>query len=469
MTKFTLAMGGLLLVTSTATIAAPTMQQKLDSLERKLDQQQRMIEQQQQMMQQMMHELKAQKVVNTQRASDDQKIKKIAERAEKNTRKIAEVEKINLSKITDQFGDSKGLNVRVPETDTVLTISGFIRASAIHDFDNISSPTKFVTKDIVVQGSPSGQPDSQTTFTANASRFVLGTTTPTKVGKLTTFFSWDFAGNTTSADPDMRLRQAWGQLDGFILGGDLLVGQAWTAWDDLEALPETMDFQGPNGSQQNRQPLVKWSRDYGDDYTLQVSLEDPKYSITNGGTESAWPDTIVTLNWHGDWGHLKPAFIGRNIKGDATNGGSDSVFGWGAQLAGVINTPLFAKKDNLKFQMVYGSGIGSYNNDGGFDDAIFNAKGDLKAIDSAQGFGAYQHWWTSDLRTNLVFGVVDVDNRKEQTEDSLDRTLYTAANLVWSPVKQVDFGVEYLWGERRNKNDKKGTANRIMTTAKYKF
>ena len=154
---------------------------------------------------------------------------------------------IDLSRETDRFGDSKGTQIKIPETDTVLTISGFIQGSAIHDFDKIASPIKFVPSDIVVNDQPSGQPDNRTTFTANASRFILGTSTPTERGKLSTFFSWDFNGNTTSSSADLRLRQAWGQLDNFVLGGDLRVGQVWTAWDDILALPETMDIQGPNG------------------------------------------------------------------------------------------------------------------------------------------------------------------------------------------------------------------------------
>ena len=53
-------------------------------------------------------------------------------------------------------------------------------------------------------------------------------------------------------------------------------------------------------------------------YTLWVSLEDPDYNITNGGTKSAWPDTVVSLKWQGDWGHLKPAVVGRQLRGGRT-------------------------------------------------------------------------------------------------------------------------------------------------------
>lgn len=453
---------GALGLTTTVCEASPSMQDQLDTMRHTMEQQQRMIEQQHRMMQEMQIQLDKQKQMATEADV-------LAQEVEREVREVARVSGIDLSKETDRFKDVQGTNIKIPESDTVLTVSGFIRTSFIHDMDQIESPTKFAARHIVVNKESSGEPDNRTTFTANASRFILGSTTPTEIGKLSTFFSWDFDGNTTSSDADLRLRQAWGQLDNLVFGGDVRIGQVWTTWDDLDALPETMDMQGPNGSQQKRQPLIRWACDFNDEYTLWVALEDPDYSFTNGDVESDWPDAVVSLNWHGDWGHLKPALVGRNLRGDADNGGADTAFGWGTQLAGNIKVPLLNDKDNFKFQLVYGEGIGSFNNDGGFDDAIFNGGGDLKTIESFQGFGALQHWWAAGLRSNAVFGWVDVDNRSMQDGDSLDQTLYAAANLVWSPVEKMDIGLEYLWGERKNKNDDVGTAQRVQATAKFNF
>jgi len=464
---------GVLGLTTTVSEAEPSMQQHLEILQGQLEQQQQMLQQmQRQLDQQKMAGEQAIKQIKQEAVDADsaaQQAEIDAQQAEVEVQQVARVIGIDLSREMDRMGDSKGTNFRVLDSETVLTISGFIQATAIHDFDQIESPTKFSASRIVVQGNPSGVPNHQTTFTANASRFVLGTVTPTAQGNLSTFLSWDFDGNTTSSDANIQLRQAWGQLDGFLFGGDLRIGQSWTTWDDLDALPETMDYEGPNGSQQLRQPLIRWARDLDDEFTLWLAFEDPDYSVTDGSTQSGWPDAVASLNWHGDWGHLKPAIIGRQIRGDADFGGADTVIGWGAQLAGNIKVPLLAEKDNFKFQVVYGAGIASYNSDGGFDDAMFTGNGNLKAINSFQGFGAFQHWWTDSLRSNTVFGGVNVDNKSGQTDDSLDRTLYAAGNLVWSPLKQVDMGVEYLWGERRNKNDKSATASRVQATTKFKF
>ena len=168
------------------------------------------------------------------------------------------------------------MNFVIPDTGTVVTLGGYAQLDVIHDFDKIGSPTAFVTRDIVVDGKPSGQ-------------------------------------------------------------------------DDVAALPETLDHEGPNASQQTFQGLVRWTRDFQDRYTLWIAVEDPDYDIGNGNSRSSWPDTIVSLNWHGDRSHLKPAFIGRSLRGKNNQGKSDSVFGWGLQLAGILNVPLLDKKDNISF------------------------------------------------------------------------------------------------------------------------
>jgi len=498
---------GLLLLTPLVNAADPSVQQQLETLTHQLEQQQKMMQQQHSLIMDMQRQLEEQKAkihakdqeidqriatevqkgdtkaqeIDTHIATDEQKIHAKGQKLEQKTAKaegdaqealkevrtVAKATGVDLSKEMFRY-KAKGTTIKVPEVDTELTIGGFIRASFIHDFNAIESPYKFVAKDFVVNGQPSGVPDKRTTFTANASRLFFSTATPLSIGQLTTFFSFDLAGNTTSSSADFRFRQGWAQLDDFVFGGNLRVGQAWSTWDDVSVLPETMDFEGPNGSQQNRQPLIRWSRDYAKAYLLEIALENPSYDITNGGTSSGMPDSIVAFSWHQDWGHLRSAFIARHIRGDDINGHSDTTFGWGLQASGGIKVPLLHEKDNVKFQVVYGAATGSYNNDG-YDDAIFSSSGDLRTINAFQGFGSYQHWWTNTIRSSAVFGWVDMDNNSALSADDLDRTFYASGNLVWSPFKQVDIGLEYLWGQRRNVNYETGSANRIQATTHFSF
>ncbi|MCF8144032.1 MAG: porin [Deltaproteobacteria bacterium] len=381
---------------------------------------------------------------------------------------LRKVEAIDPGREEDRMLDQKFMHFEVPKTETVVTVSGFAKGSVIHDFDGIASPTEFITSAIVVDGKPSDVPGSRTTFTANDSRFVIGSATPTGIGRLSTFISADFFGNTDSTSPKLRLRQAFGQLDDFFLGGSLRVGQSWSTWDDVPGLPETLDFQGPNGSQQTRKPLVRWARDFDNRLAFWAAIENPDSSIENGNSGTRWPDGVLALNYLGAWGHLKPAILFRDVCGEASGSGMRSEFGWGASLSSRINLPILGKKDNLKFQLVYGRGIGSYMNEDGVNDGVLEGA-ELKLLPVFSGFGAVQHWWMEGLRSNAVFGWVDVGNQDAESGSALSRSLYLAGNLIWSPVKQMDIGGEFLWGQRKNRGGARGAATRIQFSAKYKF
>lgn len=42
-------------------------------------------------------------------------------------------------------------------------------------------------------------------------------------------------------------------------------------------------------------------------------------------------------------------------------------------------------------------------------------------------------------------------------------------NIFYNPVKPVNFGLEYMYGERKTFNDKTGIDNRLNFTAIYDF
>ena len=84
------------------------------------------------------------------------------------------------------------------------------------------------------------------------------------------------------------------------------------------------------------------------------------------------------------------------------------------------------------------------------------------------------------MRTNAVFGI-----QENHWSDAIinpgnsaltDRIITSHADLIWSPIKSVNLGVEYMWGERdfhhtpgTGGNQKAGTDNRIQFSAQYLF
>ena len=396
---------------------------------------------------------------------------------------LEEVEAIDMSIETDRMDSHQGQHLEIKKTGTKLTISGYVKGDVIHDFREMNSPAKFVATNIVI---PEGR-GNQTTFSANASRFLIATATPTPVGKLTTLVSMDFFGNTTSAKPDPRLRQAWGQLDDFVpwVGGSLRVGQSWSSWDDIPSLPETLDFEGPNASDQTRHMLVRYERKFGEDLVFWLALENPSSSIEAGAasvgvvsSQTRSPDGVLSLRYDlGDWGYVKPAVLFRDVSAsDSVGPGAvtQHKFGWAINVSSTTNLLFLGsfgkkeeKQDNLRWEINYGHGWGSYTSDGVSDGVIVG--NDLQLLPVLGVTIGYQHFWLQKLRSNAVFGMTDVNNRATQAADALDRTLYTALNLIWSPVSQVDLGMEGLWGQRRNLDGEKAWVPRLQFSAKFKY
>jgi hypothetical protein len=99
----------------------------------------------------------------------------------------------------------------------------------------------------------------------------------------------------------------------------------------------------------------------------------------------------------------------------------------------------------------------------------------------------YTHWWTNELRSTIMGGYEHLNMDKSlfpignavaaAAANALDKThIGGTINLVWSPVPQVDFGIEYDWGIRRTQRALPGTTgtdrgdlNRIEGMGVFKF
>jgi hypothetical protein len=51
----------------------------------------------------------------------------------------------------------------------------------------------------------------------------------------------------------------------------------------------------------------------------------------------------------------------------------------------------------------------------------------------------------------------------------LNTTIYVMANTFYSPFKRFDIGLEYYYGQNKNKVQNTGHANRLMLGVKYSY
>ena len=400
--------------------------------------------------------------------------------------RLASIPEDPLSQLTDE--DFPG-SLRLPGTTAAMRIGGFVKAGFAESFSPLASTDRFIVGSIPTGAAEPGV-EEQTSFTANQSRLNLEFRDKTNLGDLRAFIEADFA----RSDDTLRLRHAYGQFRNF------LTGQTWSTFYDPQAWPEEVDFEGLNGGTILRQPQVRWFPTIAKNWDLQIALEDPVSKVSEIDTTGSlnpddpdfnpdfgnqirakgltdFPDVIASIRrkWFGRW-HLKTALVLHQVKGQYSQR-SDlpdrNEIGWGIAESGVIKVPWLDPRDNLKFQVIYGDGIGRYVNDtnsiGGLDGVFTPDGSELKTLPITAGYVAYQHWWGKNLRSNFILSGVEIDNKDFQPDDAYKRTIRASTNLFWSPAPHLDLAIEYLWGERTNKNGDTGDAAQIQLMSKYGF
>lgn len=369
-------------------------------------------------------------------------------------------------------GDFPG-SIRIPGTDAAIKFGGRIRTAAVFTLGPLGSEDRFLTNSIPVEGTPEAGKGARTSFNANASRFNLEVRTPTGAGQMRAFIEGDFAG----ANRAFRLRHAYAQYHGFI------IGQTWSTFSDPEANPGDLDFEGINAENVIRQALIRYWWKPREDLRTAIAAETPLVSLTGGQGVNVIPDLIARAFWqYGPDSHLQVALALRQIRGESDLHPDEvkSAFAWGVGVSGVVPVSALVPGDQVVFQFNAGAGNARYLNDlnslGGQDAAFDSTTGALEALPATGFYVDYQHRWSYweswqqyDVRSSLIWGFVNVENTDFQAPESYHRTNRYCINLIFSPIKRIDIGAEYIYGTRENKDGRSGSADQIQGVAIFRF
>lgn len=361
-------------------------------------------------------------------------------------------------------------SLKIPGTDAAIRIGGRVKFSTVYTFDDLGVDDQFITAEIPVTGQSVAGEGARLTMSARSSRLNFDVRTPTGVGHMRAYVEGDFASSDSGYN--FRLRHAYGQYK------RTLVGQTWSTMADPQAQPEDIDFEGLNSRNLIRQAQMRFGISLDEDKSLALSLEDPKSDITGGEDVNLVPDLIARFRWekpYGPLGHLQAAMILRQLRAEPDNRPDITrrEFAYGLTVSGKLAVESEFEKDNIVFQINTGDGMGRYINDlesdGGQDAYIDPINNKMRTLPVFSIYGAYQHWWTEEMRSNLLYGFVFVDNLSNQPGDAYRRTHRVALNLIWSPIPRMDIGIEGLYGNRENKDDSSGHAIQAQMAVIFRF
>jgi DcaP outer membrane protein len=384
---------------------------------------------------------------------------------------------------------------RIPGTESTIKFYGYAQLDTTIDFSG--RPTGIENSDwaVILPAVPNDKsPEAkhltpQTYLTARTSRFGIQTNTPTKIGDIGVKVEGDFNGpngfqsETYTNSVLFRLRHAYGTV------GGLLVGQTWSTFLDLNAAPDTVDFNGPGTLALVRNPMIKYTLGFGSGASLALAVENNRG--LQYGVDSKYqtlPDLHANFMYAGNGftASARAVLITYNRAFTGTDAGGNPIFldqagktveGVGFALSGSAKV---AGSDTLVAQFSGGPGIGRYmlNAAGNPFVVAKNAAGDLTAIQMYGVHAGYTHVWNPEFRSNLVgayawavdpkIGGVAATNAYQQS------FVQAFVNTFWSFAKNAEFGIEYDYGQWKSFDGQgttqlTGTQNRVTGTFHYNF
>ena len=298
--------------------------------------------------------------------------------------------------------------------------------------------------------------------TSKVTRLGLDFNTPVGDSKLGGKVEVDFAGTSDN----LRIRHA------YLTFNDWLFGQTTSSFASVHA-PEMIDFStniGGSGASA-RVPQVRYSQKLAPATQLFVSAEEGNSKATKDGDLSYRLPVLtakVTQGFADGKGLASARALVEHYKSDAAN---DDKTGWGAALGAnyQVAEPLKVSADVAYMK---GNSNHLYGSNSAYS-VVGNSIEQNEAV--AVQVGATYNF-SPKLRSTLAYGALFADDgtdfarvaNKPDTKEN-EKVQQAWINFIYSPVKPVDLGIEYINGERKNFHGQKFSDDRVGFMARYSF
>jgi hypothetical protein len=183
-----------------------------------------------------------------------------------------------------------------------------------------------------------------------------------------------------------------------------------------------------------------------------------------------WPDTVTALRWKHAHGHLLGSALVRQVGIFPATGGRQAAVGVGGNFTGALDS--FWGKDQLLWSVGGGRGVAHYfpgSNTLPLD-GFLQPDGQLSLTSLVGGMVSYQHFFASD-RFSLtgIASVLRLFNLAGGTDATLEQVQYYGGVFQYFPNRRLMLGLEYLFGQRENRDGATGSDNRLQVSMQVLF
>lgn len=332
-----------------------------------------------------------------------------------------------------------------------INIYGFVRGDANYiieggddDFNKISSTN--------------GEAKDKLRATAKTTRIGLDFNTPVGDAKVGGKVEVDFAGN--GVNENLRIRHA------YLTYNNWLFGQTTSNFLSSHA-PEMIDFATNAGGGTTRIPQVRYAYNLAPTTKLLVAAEEGNSA---GATGTAVKYSLpvltgkITQSYADGNGNASARVLVENYKDN--NAGKDKT-GWGV----AVGTD-FKVIEPLKLFADASYVVGNSNYLYGSNNAYAVVNGDIEQNEftALQVGGTYKI--LPNLRSTLAYGALFADNGTDfakSNQTANEKIQQAWLNVIYSPAKPIDLGIEYINGKRETFAGQSYKDNRVGLMAKYNF
>lgn len=334
-----------------------------------------------------------------------------------------------------------------------ISIYGFVRGDANYIIEGADDDFNAVNK----VGGTGGVATTEDKLraTAKTTRIGLDFNTAVADAKVGGKVEVDFAGN--GANENLRIRHAYLTLNNW------LFGQTTSNFLSSHA-PEMIDFATNIGGGTTRIPQVRYSYALAPTTKILVATEEGNSAGTSIKYSLPVLTGKVTQSFANGQGNASARVLVENYKSDVAK---DSKTGWGVAAGGD-----FKVSDELKLFADASYVVGNSNYLYGSNNAYSVVNGDIEQNEftAVQVGGTYKI--LPNLRTTLAYGGMFADDSTDFAKANTganEKVQQAWLNVIYSPAKPIDLGVEYVNGKRDTFAGPSYKDNRVGLMAKYNF
>lgn len=309
--------------------------------------------------------------------------------------------------------------------------------------------------------------------TAKVTRLGLDFNTPVGDNKVGGKVEVDFASSDNSKSENLRIRHAYLTLNNW------LFGQTTSNFLSNHA-PEMIDFATNIGGGTTRVPQVRYNYKLAPATQLFVSAEEGnssaqilKFDTNQGknvvvGSDITYRAPVLTAKVTQGFAEGKGSASARALVEHYKATSGDDKTGWGAAVGAnyQVAEPLKVSAD---VSYVQGNSNYLYGSNSAF---FVDADGDIQQNEAIGVQVGATYKFSPQLRSTLAYGALFADNGTDYARlntGANEKVQQAWINFIYSPVKPVDLGIEYLNGERETFAGEKFSDDRVGFMARYSF